>query len=66
MKSERERKIPYTITYMWSVQMNISMKQKQTHRHTGEICGGQGEGEVGEGMIGSLGLAEANYYTWDG
>ena len=34
--------------------MNLSTKQKQT-------CGCQGGGEVGEGRIGSLGLADANY-----
>ena len=36
--------------------MNISMKQKQTHRHREQTCGFQGEGR-GEGRIGSLGLA---------
>ena len=35
--------------------MNLSTKQKQT-------CGCQGVGDVGEGWIGSLGLADANYY----
>ena len=39
--------------------MNISMKQKQTHRE--QTCGCQGEG----GRIGSLGLADANYYRMD-
>ena len=40
--------------------MNISMKQKQTHRHREQIFGCQGGGEVGEGRIGNLGLADAN------
>ena len=43
--------------------MNISTQQKQADRHKEQICGCQGEGEVGEGSIGSLGLADANYFT---
>ena len=42
--------------------MNLSMKQKQTHGHREQTCGCQG-GWGGEGGNGSLGLAEANYYT---
>ena len=44
-KSERERQIPYHITYMWNLnmaQMNLSTKQKQTHRHRQQTCGCQG------------------------
>ena len=37
--------------------MNISLKQKQIHRHREQTCGCQGEGEVREGWTGSLGLA---------
>ena len=40
-------------------QMNFSTKQKQIHRHREQTCGCQGEGEVGEGWIGSLGLVDA-------
>ena len=29
----REKQIPYDITYMWNLKYDISMKQKQTHRH---------------------------------
>ena len=43
------------------IQMKLSVKQKQTHRHKTESCGG-----VGEGQIGSLGLTDANYYTQNG
>ena len=43
-------------------QMNLSTKQKQTPRHREQICGYQGEGGLGEGRIGSLGLVDANYY----
>ena len=40
--------------------MNLSMKQKQTHReHT---CGCQGGEGVGKGRIESLELSDANYY----
>ena len=42
-------------------QMNLPMKQKQTHRLV--IAGGGGGGGRGEGWTGSLGLADANYYT---
>ena len=42
--------------------MNLSMKQKQTHRHKEQTGGCQGEVWVGEGWIGSLGLADTNYY----
>ena len=42
--------------------MNISKKQKQTYRYRKQTCDCQGGGEFGEGWIGSLGLADANYY----
>ena len=48
------------------IQINISMKQKQTHRYREQTYGCQRGGEVREGRNGSLGLAEANYYVWDG
>ena len=35
-KSERERQIPYDITYVWNLNMaqaNLSTKRKQTHSH---------------------------------
>ena len=40
--------------------MNLSMTQKQTHRQREETCGCQGGRGVGEGWIGTLGLADAN------
>jgi len=40
--------------------MNLSTKQKQTHRHREQICGCRGMGE-GVGWTGSLGLVDANY-----
>ena len=45
--------------------MNLPMKQKQTHRHREQTCGYQRKGGVGEGRIGSFGLADANYYIWN-
>ena len=41
--------------------MNISTKDKQAHRHREQTYGHQGGGEV-EGSIGSLELADVNYY----
>ena len=42
--------------------MNLSTKQKWTHRHREQTCGCQGGGGLGEELMGSLGLAGANYY----
>ena len=42
--------------------MNLSMKQKQTHRHREQTCGCQGGGWVGKGRVGSSGLADAKCY----
>ena len=39
--------------------MNVSMKQKQTHRYREQTCGCKGW-ELEEGWIGSLGLADAH------
>ena len=47
------------------VQMYLSTKQKQTHRHRERTCACQGEWG-GSGMDGSLGLVDENYYTWNG
>ena len=41
-------------------QMNLSTKQKQTHRHREQTCGCQGEGER---WTGCLGLVDENYYN---
>ena len=57
-KSERERQIPYDITYIWNLKYDTDeiMKQKQTHRHREQTCDCQGEGGGGEGELGCLGL----------
>ena len=43
-------------------QMNLSTKQKQTHRQRDQTCGWQGRGVKGEGWSGNSGLIDANYY----
>ena len=43
-------------------QMNLSMKQKQVHRHRKQIDGCQGKGGLEEGRTARLELADANYY----
>ena len=42
--------------------MNLSTKQKRTHRHREQTCGCQGGGAWG-GMDWSLGFSNANYYV---
>ena len=46
--------------------MNLSVKQKQTHRHKYQTCGCQGGGGAREGWTESLGLADANSYIESG
>ena len=47
--------------------MNLSTKQKQNHGHREHTGGCQGSGwHLGEGRIGSLGLADANYHIENG
>ena len=44
-KSDRERQIPYDITYMWNLKYDTNeliCKQKETHRHREQPCGYQG------------------------
>ena len=68
-KSERERQIPYDITYTWNLKYNTNKliyNQKQTHKYREKTCGRQREGVVEEGRIGSVGLADANYYIENG
>ena len=42
--------------------MNLFTKQKQTQRLREQTCGCPGRRSLGEGWIGSLGLADTNYY----
>ena len=46
--------------------MNLFMKQKETHRHREQTGVAKVGGRVGQGWIGDLGLADANYYIQDG
>ena len=46
--------------------MNISRKQKRTHRHREQTCGCQGGGGMEQGRTVSSELADANYYIQDG
>ena len=45
--------------------MNLSMKQKQTHRHREQTCGSQGE-EVGGGMEWKFGVSRCKLLYTDG
>ena len=60
-KSERDRQIPYAITYVWNLihGTNGPFHRKETHGHGEQTCGCQGGGE-GVGWTGSLGLVDAN------
>ena len=62
-KSERQRQIPYDITYVWNLQydrnkliyeteMTLSMKQKQSHRHREQTVGCQGGERWGRNGMG--------------
>ena len=66
-KSEKERQIPYDVTYIWNLiyGTNAPFHRKETHGLGEETCGCQGEGE-GVGWTGSLGLIDANYCIWSG
>ena len=62
-KSERERQIPYDITYMWNLKYDTNEPIYKTETDSDiEICGYQGGGREGEGWTGNLGLGDASYY----
>ena len=62
-KSERERQIPYDITYMWNLNYDKLTQETDTDsQHREWTCGCQGGKGVLEGWTGSLELADANYY----
>ena len=56
-KSEREKQTPCVITYRWN--FYVIEADPQTQRK--DLWLPRGE-QVGKGWIGSLGLADANYY----
>ena len=64
-KSERERQIPYDITYMWNLKIRYKTYLWNKNRLTdieNRLVVAKGEGRVGEGWIRSLGLADGIYY----
>ena len=66
-KPERERQIPYDITYTWNLiyGTNEPFHRKEMHRLGEQTCGCQG-GRGGSGMDWELGLIDANYCLWNG
>ena len=46
-KSERERQIPYDVTYIWNLiyTTNEPLHRKENHGHGEQSCGCQGGGE---------------------
>ena len=67
-QKEKDKYCVISLTYgiQNTTQMNLSMKQRQTHTYREQIRGCQGGGEAGEGKSGSLGLADENYSTQGG
>ena len=63
-KSERERLVPYDITYMWNLiyGTNEPFHRKETHGLGEQTSGCQG----GVGWTGNQGLIDANYCIWSG
>ena len=59
-KSERERQIPYDITYTWNLKYDTNELIYKTETNS-QIWLPKGN-RVGEGKIRSLGLADTNYY----
>ena len=53
------------MAYMWNLKRNDTNEliyKTETDSQTEQSCGCHGGGGGGEGWIGSLGLADANYY----
>ena len=67
-KSERERQIPYDITYTWNLKhdTNELIYETETDSHTQRTGWLPKRRGMVEGWIGSLGLADANYYIQNG
>ena len=62
-KSERERQIPYDITYMWNLKYgtnDLSIKQKQIMDMESRLVSTRGMGKR-RGWPGSLELVDTNY-----
>ena len=57
---QKENKTPYYITYMW----NLKYDPNEPIYYRTDLCLPRGR-ESGEGRIGRVGLADANYYVQD-
>ena len=66
VKSERERQMPYEITYIWNLIYGTHepFHRKENHGLGKQTCACQGGGG-GSGMDWESGLIGANYCLWD-
>ena len=68
VSKKKDRQIPYDITYTWNLNYDTNEfiyeieTDLQTQRTDLQF---PRSGMWGEGWIGSLGLADANYYLWN-
>ena len=62
--NQKERQIPYDIIYMWNLKndTNELLNETETDSQREHTCGCHRGKVVGQGEIGDLGLADANYY----
>ena len=61
--SQKERQIPYDITYMWNLKYGTNEHIYETETDSqNRLVVAKGVGGMGEGWSGSLGLVDANYY----
>ena len=63
-KSERERQIPYAITYMWKLKYDTDEFIYETEIESENRQVAARGKKMGEGWTGSLRLADANWYIW--
>ena len=63
MKSERERQVPYDITYMLNLKYDTNQHTYKIKIDTTDIKNTLVVAKVEEGRSRSLGLADANYYV---
>ena len=66
IKSERERQIPYDITYIGNLihGINEPFHRKENHGHGEPTCGCQEQGG-GSRRVSNFGLIDANYSLWN-
>ena len=64
-EEEKDKCNRYHLYMEAKIKMNLSTKQKQTHRQNRKH-GCQGGRVVGEGQSGNLGLEDTNSYIWNG